>query len=331
MSRGIDDAAPPLRCALIGCGQIARLHAERMLADSRVRLAALYDVDLAQANRLQQDVAPDARVCTTLGDLLSLGLDAAVICTPTTLHFEQIQACRERGLHVLCEKPLSDARERIATLVDASRQGPLLSVAYQRRYWSVYRTLRREILSGRWGAVQSITSHNTEHWQQLQCLPGSWRDDPALNPGGFLGDAGSHKIDVIFYITGLRPLEVFAHSQRCGSRVEIVTMLSARLSGGALLGMTFLGNAHVFREDLHVSCEHGDLILKQRDLYVARDSRMEKLTDLEPESNPNEAFVDCIAGHAPNAAPPDCALPVFDFTRAALSSAALGQPVSIEG
>ncbi|MEZ6046460.1 MAG: hypothetical protein R3C11_12990 [Planctomycetaceae bacterium] len=46
-------------------------------------------------------------------------------------------------------------------------------------------------------------------------------DDPLSNRGGFVGDAGSHKIDCLFYATGLEPVEVLAWTDCCGSKVEI--------------------------------------------------------------------------------------------------------------
>jgi predicted dehydrogenase len=317
--------------ALIGCGQIGRLHAQRLRDDPRARLLAVFDQDLEAARRLQAESAPQARVCETLAQLLETeDLNAAVIGTPTSLHFEQVLACRERGLHVLCEKPLADTRERIVELVAATEQGgPLLSVAYQRRYAALYRTVRREVLSGRWGPVRAVASHNVEHWQQLQALPGMWRDDPRINPGGFVGDAGSHKIDIVFYTTGLRPLEVFAHSDRCGSRVEINTTLSAQLTGGAALSISFLGNAHHFWEVLHITCAEADWAVRGQELWLARGNRAERFTDLEPESNPIEAFLDVLTQGAENAAPAACALPVFDFTQAVLESSRTGQPVRI--
>jgi predicted dehydrogenase len=317
--------------AIVGCGQIGRLHAERLRDDPRARIVALFDPDPETVRRVQSEFAPQSRLCSSFEELLATeGLQAVAICTPTSLHFEQVLAARERGLHVLCEKPLADTRERIAALVAAAaRGGPLLSVAYQRRHAALYRTLRREVLSGRWGPVRAVASHNTEHWQQTQALPGMWRDDPRINPGGFIGDAGSHKIDIVFFTTGLRPLEVFAQSDRCGSQVEINTTVSARLVNGAALSMSFVGNAHHFWEVLHVACAEADWIVRDGALWLARGNQVEKFTALEPESQPIAAFLDCLTQGAADAAPAACALPVFNFTHAVLESARTGRCVSI--
>jgi predicted dehydrogenase len=204
---------------------------------------------------------------------------------------------------------------------------PLLSIAYQRRYWATYRTLRREVQSGRWGRVQSVTTHSSERWQQT--IAGTWRDDPAMNPGGFIGDAGSHKIDMVFFVTNLALAEVFAHADNRGSRVPIGTTVSGRLTNGVALSMNFIGDAQHWREDFCVHCDHADLSIHDGRLWLARDNRIEPVTDLEPESNPNAAFLDCLLDGAPNQAPPECALPVWDFTQAVLSSARTGHVVGL--
>jgi predicted dehydrogenase len=314
---------------IVGCGQIARLHVQRLRADPRATIVGLCDADTATAQRLQCELALGAAVGSDLPTLLeACSPDAAVICTPTLFHFEQVLECRRRGLHVLCEKPLADTRERIIGLIDESqRGGPALVVSYQRRWESIYRTLRREVQSARWGPVRSVTTHNAERWQQT--IGGTWRDDPRLNPGGFLGDAGSHKIDMLFFVTGLTPVEVFARSDRRGSRVEIVTTVSGLLSGGVSLSMNFIGDAQHWREDFQIHCAAADLSIREQAMWIGRDNRFEKYSELEPGSSPDIALLDMICAGAPNAAPPECALPVFDFTQAVLESSRSGRNVEL--
>ncbi len=320
-----------IRLAIVGCGQIGRLHAERIVTDGRAAIVALCDPIPANAAGLQQDFASGARLFADVCELAKCGfLDGALICTPTHQHFEQVRLFRAGGIPVLCEKPLADSRQRIVQLIDDVMGGdgnPVLSIAYQRRCWATVRTLQREVQSGRHGPVRSVTVHASERWQQT--IAGTWRDDPALNPGGFIGDAGSHKIDMVFFVTGLTPREVFAHSDKRGSRVEIVTTLSARLENDVALSMNFIGDAQHFREDFQVHCAEADLVFRDDALYVARNNHIERVTDLEPESNPNAAFLDLLTGKAANFAPASAALPVWDFTQAALESARSGRVIRL--
>lgn len=324
-------SSDPVRLALIGCGQIARLHAQRVAADGRAQWSVLYDPNPEASRRMQAEFSPAAHICSTFEDVLArTDIDAVVICTPTHLHFEQVRACRERGWPVLCEKPLADTRERIEQLIaEAEVGGPLLSVAYQRRYQAPYRTLRREVQSGKWGRVVSVASHNSEFWEQSQALPDTWRNDPRQNPGGYIGDAGSHKLDIIFFVTGLYPVEVFAHSSRSQRQVEIITTVSARLEGDVLLGMSFLGNAQHYSEFLHVVCERADFKLYYEQLFRGQDNSVELMTDIEAESNPIVGFLNCLLDGSPNVAPAACARAVFQFTQAVLESAKTGMMVKV--
>lgn len=308
---------------------MGRAHAQRLVDDGRGRVAAVCDPNRAVALQLRDEVAGGAEVFGDLHGMLNrVDLDAAIICTPTTAHRDQVVACRERGLAVLCEKPLAESRERIEELVRVSESdGPVTSLAYQRRYWSTYRTLKREVESGRWGAVRSITSHNVENWQRT--IAGTWRDDPQINVGGFVGDAGSHKIDTVFYVTGLRPVEVFARSWNSGSRVEVISSVSAVLEGDVPLCMDFIGNAQYLGEDLHVHCERADLMIRDRQAWIAEDGRVRRIENVEPDSNPTIGFLDLLDGRCGNIAPFSCAQPVFDLTVAILESSRTGQVVEL--
>ena len=104
---------------------------------------------------------------------------------------------------VLCEKPLAQDEDGDHR---ADVRGPPVGNAASALptsggSWPMYRTLRQLVRSGQFGPVRAVMSHNIENWQQT--IAGTWRDDPQSNPGGFIGDAGSHKIDAVFFVTGL--------------------------------------------------------------------------------------------------------------------------------
>jgi hypothetical protein len=93
--------------------------------------------------------------------------------------------------------------------------------------------------------------------------------------------------------------------------------------------MNFIGDAQHFREDFHVHCADADLIYREGVVWLARNNKVERILDLEPESNPNAAFLDFVTGQAANYAPPLVALPVWDFTQAVLESARSGRIVRL--
>lgn len=325
-------ATSKLRFAIVGCGRMGRHHAEHLLIDGRATVTAVFDPDRAIAETLCSALKLSAAVAASFAELATRGdIDAVILCTPTGLHYDHSKICLGKGWHVLCEKPLANSRAEILELIElgksAEQQRQVFSIGYQRRYWSGFRTLRREIQSQTWGPVQAFQTHTVEFWQRS--IAGTWRDDPQQNPGGFIGDAGSHKIDMMFHLTGLSPKEIFARTWNCGSQVEIVASVSAVLGDDVPATIDFLGRAHHLGEDVSIHCAEADLLLRQDRLWIGRNDRLEPLGMTEADSNPVSGFLDAIQGLAPNLCPPDCALPVFDFTQAVFRSAATGENVKL--
>lgn len=310
-----------LRLGLVGCGIVGRLHAQRLVDDRRVELAVCCDPDRATAQQLRDNYAPGAAVETDVRRALSHHrLRGIVICSPTLVHYEQCRLALELGLDILCEKPLCGQRGEITDLLARARSmNRLLVVSYQRRYQAPYVTAHRELTqrSERYGPLKQVHIFVCERWQQT--IQGTWRDDPKVG-AGYFGDAGSHQIDVMNFITGQRPTAVLAVSDRRGSQVEIVTQAFARLSGGAGLAAHFVGDANHWREDIHFHCRDGDLLLRSERLFRARQNHTEEIIDLEAESSPDRAFVDAIVQGTPTVSPADIALPMHDWTAAVLRS-----------
>ena len=255
-----------------------------------------------------------------------------MICSPTTRHHDQASLALERGLHVLCEKPLASDRAQILDLIERQkRSGRVLSIAHQRRYMAPYATARRELTerAAFYGPIRQIHLFVCERW--LQTITGTWRDDPAVG-AGYFGDAGIHQVDIIHFLTGLSAQRVFAVSDRRSSRVEIVTAVLAELAGGMRMAAHFVGDANHWREDIHLHGATGDLLLRGEpdfrvNVYRAQHNQVEQITDLEPESSPDANFVDAILGLRPTLTPPEIALPIYDWTQAVLASCPQRRPL----
>ena len=94
-----------LRCALVGTGNVARLHAEAVAADPAARLVAVTDLS-AEAARAFAETHGVPAVHADLDTLLaSEHPDVVLICTPPAVHREQALAAFAAGAHVVVEKP----------------------------------------------------------------------------------------------------------------------------------------------------------------------------------------------------------------------------------
>lgn len=319
-----------IRVALVGCGLIGRQHAERLNRDDRVVIVACTDPNREAAQRLRDTLAPAAEVFADERQALrERPADAVVISSPTQRHYEQACLALDSGLHILCEKPLAGERKQILELIDrAQRGGRIFAISHQRRYKSAYVTARRELTQRAdwYGPVRQVHIYSCERWQQN--IAGTWRDDPAV-AAGYFGDAGIHQVDITYFITGLRAQRLVAASRPADSHVEVVTGVLAELSGGVGLTAHFVGNAQHWREDIHFHCAHADLLLRSEEVYRAKDNRLERINELEPDSTPDRALIDAIVDGKPVVSPPEIALPIHDWTQAVLQSARRGTWVNV--
>ncbi|QDU82260.1 putative oxidoreductase YvaA [Polystyrenella longa] len=320
----------PVRIGLIGCGRMGFHHAEQLLKSQKAQITLLHDVQRDNAERLRDQFNLSAHILTDLDPISNNSIvDACIISSPTGLHYEQTRLCLEARIAVLCEKPLAHNPQQIEELNTISAQtGIPVSIAYQRRSSSEYRTLRREVLSGKWGPVRSISGHIIEDWQST--ITGTWRDDVQSNWGGFVGDAGSHKIDCLFYATELQPQEVLAWTDCCGSQVEITAQVLARFSGDVRVAIDFVGNGHYLGEIIAIHCEHADVIVQDGHVYLAKNDEKQKIINLEPESTPVDEFLAMLLEGQENIAPLNCAMPVYQMTNAILESARQSRSIILD-
>jgi hypothetical protein len=113
--------------------------------------------------------------------------------------------------------------------------------------------------------------------------------------------------------------------------VEIVTNVSAVTTDDVPIALDFVGNAQHLGEDLHVHCEHADLMIRDMRVWIASHNQVESLTPLEPDSQPVAMFLDLLDGRSENLAPIECAWPVCEATEAILKSATTGSAVRLGG
>jgi predicted dehydrogenase len=138
-------------------------------------------------------------------------IDVVHITSPNHLHHTQVRAALEAGKHVVCEKPLALTSEETADLVQlASARGLVHAVNFNLRFYPQCREARERVADGRLGAVHLVTGSYLQDWLLLD-TDWNWRLDP--QQGGALravADIGSHWIDLVQFITGLRVEAVMA-------------------------------------------------------------------------------------------------------------------------
>ncbi len=186
-----------IRIGLLGAGFMGATHAAAYAQIPGVQLTAVADRNRVSGERLASQHA--AKYFSDVDDLLDSGLcDAVDICLPTFLHESNFIAAAERGLHVLCEKPIVISLEAIDRIILAARTAGIKAmVAQVIRFWPEYIVIRdtlREDMLGQPRLARATRLATPPLW-------GDWFRDPALS-GGALFDLHIHDLDFTYSLFG---------------------------------------------------------------------------------------------------------------------------------
>lgn len=191
-----------LGIALLGSGRMAEVYGPKIAAHPGLRFACVFNPNLASAQRVA--AAHGARPQDDLNKVLDdPDVDAVVIATPTNTHLEYIEACARAGKPIYCEKPLDQSLERVDRCLDVLSANPVpFMLGFNRRFDPDIRALQAAVKNGEIGDPTFLMS---------------WSREPAPPPieyvrrsGGYFVDATIHDIDLLCWIAGERPEEVFA-------------------------------------------------------------------------------------------------------------------------
>ena len=325
-----------IRVGFIGCGGNASGHIGRVLDIPEAEVVALCDVDQASLQRAKERNSRAAALpeFSRYQEMLDqVELDAVEISTPHTLHFEQIMAALDKGLHVLTEKPMvctvDHARRVIAKAEEA---GKILMISYQRHLQAQYRYVRNQVAAGELGDIQFVSALQDQKW--YQGTMGLWRQQMALSGGGQLNDSGSHLLDIALWMTGLEVAEVQAYMDYFDSEVDINSALSLRFRNGALGTIAVVGNSPTsgIWEDITIWGTKAVVYIRRGELFYKTQYSNEvyEVNNLPGSTTPDQNFIDAILGRDQVQVPPECGLRVIELTEAAWASAAGGQPVKVK-
>ena len=199
-----------LKVGVVGAGFIGPAHIEALrrlgievvgLCDATPELAA----EKAKGLRLARAYASfDAMIADP-------ALDVIHITSPNYMHYPQAKAALEAGKHVVCEKPLGMTTEETAELVKLAKEKRLVNaVNFNIRFYPLAQQARAMVQAMELGDVYIVQGSYLQDWL-LFPTDWNWRLEPDL--GGDMravADIGSHWLDLIHYITGLKVDSVFA-------------------------------------------------------------------------------------------------------------------------
>ena len=227
-----------LNIAVIGVGSQGRILIDSILKIPGIRFKAICDIwsygQQYGSNYLKKN-GHEVNVYEEYREMLAAekDLDAVVVATPDWMHAEHSVACMEAGLHVYCEKEMSNLLEEAKEMVLAARRtGKLLQIGRQRRsnpryIHAIDNLIRKEKLLGRitqaygqwnrpksgdlgWPRKHEMSTSFLEKYGYASMREfRNWRWYSKYG-GGPVADLGSDQIDVFGWVFGVAPKSVMA-------------------------------------------------------------------------------------------------------------------------
>ena len=194
-----------IKTALIGTGFMGKVHAENVRRLGNVEIAAVADFADEPARKFGEAIGVER----TTGDYHTLlkdpEIDAVHVLTPNALHYPMCKAALNAGKHVLCEKPFTVTSEEARELVELAASTKLANaINHNLRYYPVVQQIRRMIEAGDLGEILIVQGTYSQDWL-LYDTDWNWRVDSKANGAlRAMGDIGSHWMDMIQHLTGLK-------------------------------------------------------------------------------------------------------------------------------
>jgi len=210
----------PYRIAIIGIGAIATMHA-RAIGDLD---NAILVAGSCRTKEKGEKFATDFG-CKWYADFCDM-LDAqkpdvVTICTPSGAHLEATEACCQRQIHVLCEKPLEITTQRVDQMTAAANRGKIqFGGIFPQRFNPVVLAVHQAAAAGRFGQLATVSSYVPWWRDDAYYAPDRWQGTTKMDGGGAMMNQAIHGVDMLQWIAaaaGSGPVkEVFAFAAKRG-------------------------------------------------------------------------------------------------------------------
>jgi predicted dehydrogenase len=176
----------------------------RALGIAEERLYANFDEMAEKEEALRKKARPEA-------------IDFVVIVTPNHQHYAVAKAFLSRGIHVVCDKPLTfEVAEAEELSALAERNKLLFGITYAYTGYPAVKQAREMIRRGDIGELRFVNAEYPQDWlataaEKTGNKQAAWRTDPKQSgKSNCVGDIGSHVENMVSYLTGLKIASVCA-------------------------------------------------------------------------------------------------------------------------
>jgi len=207
-----------LRAGLIGFGMMGKNHA-RILEN----LEGVEFVGICETNFNHEGIYRNVKIFNDLKDLISQGIDYAVVAVPTRLHLQISKTLSDSGIHALIEKPLSYDLASSENICKMFTENSLVgAVGHIERFNPAAIEAKKRM--SQLGKILQVSTVRQGPFPNR------------ISDVGVVKDLATHDIDLVSWITGSNYQQVFAHtSTKLGRRHEDMVVAIAKLDNGAIV------------------------------------------------------------------------------------------------
>lgn len=326
-------------------------------------LAERADVELVSVCRPDRDLLLEVQdrfgfrhATEHVEELLEQDLDAVLVTTPHHLHLAHATAALDRGLHVLCEKPMTlHAADAWQLVEQVAATGVHFLVPYGWHYTPFIVETKRLLDDGVLGEIEFVHSFMASPTKGFfggtGPVPSGWTpslvepdrrtwQDPARG-GGYTHGQLTHSTALMFWLTGLRAASVTARQAFAQSAVDMYVAADVTFTNGAVGsvgGAATLPDDDKFQIDLRVFGSEGVLLLdieRERAEVRRHDGRRIEI-DAPAGAGayrcdvPPQRLVDLVVGASTeNNSPAEVAARSVELLEAIQQSSALGSDIRV--
>ncbi len=191
-----------IKTGIIGCGKIGDVHAHAYAASEKSDFVAVYDRNIAKAERLAEKYHVKA-FDSIPGMFEETGVEAVSICTSHPAHKDPAVEAAEAGIHIAVEKPLAVTLRDCDAIIRAVRENGVVGTTIsQRRFCQPALRIRQAIDDGKIGRPV-LGLANLLGWRDMAYYRSDpWRGTWKGEGGGVLVNQSPHQLDLLLWYMG---------------------------------------------------------------------------------------------------------------------------------
>ena len=256
-----------IKVGVIGAGHLGKIHLN-ILSNSNFNLIGFHDTDVENSEKLASEKG--YVFFKEIDSLINL-IDAVVIVSPTTTHFEIAKKCIKKGKHIFVEKPLTTNSKEARIINKLSKEGNIIGqVGFVERYNQAFISCREFI-----DKPKFIESHRLSDF------------NPRGTDVSVIMDLMIHDIDIILNINQSKVKKIDASGVSIISSTPDIANARIEFENGCIANLTSsrislkkMRKTRIFQDNAYISIN-----------FLEKDFQVVKIRDKHNNDNENSLVI----------------------------------------